>query len=91
MESRIQTDIHTCYRCKTYVERADKHHCLNGQAYRDKCEEDGLFVYMHHQCHMMVHNKNAELRRYKAVAQTVFEKEIGTREEFMERYGKSYL
>ena len=46
---------------------------------------------MHHQCHMMIHNKNQELRKLKAKAQEVFEKEIGSREEFIERYGKSYL
>ena len=88
--SRMQTDEHICFRCKTWVEHPDKHHCLNG-TYRDKCEEDGLYVFMHHQCHMMIHNKNQELRKLKAKAQEVFEKEIGSREEFIERYGKSYL
>lgn len=88
--SRMQTDEHICFRCKTYVEHPDKHHCLNGP-YRDKCEADQLFVFMHHQCHMLTHNRNAELRKLKAKAQEVFEKEIGSREEFIERYGKSYL
>ena len=89
--SRMQTDEHICYRCKTWVEHPDKHHCLNGLGYRDKCEEDQLYVFMHHQCHMMIHNKNHDLRKLKAKAQEVFEKEIGSREEFIERYGKSYL
>ena len=91
MKSRIQDDKNVCARCGCHCEHPDKHHIFNGLAYRDKSEEDGLFVHMHHQCHMLTHSDPTAMRKWKEKGQLKYEAQIGTREEFMERYGKSYL
>lgn len=85
----MQTDRNYCYRCKTWVNNPDRHHVFNG-AYRHKSEEDGYVVYVHRQCHELIH-RNAEIRlKMKAEAQRDYEK-THSREEFIERYGRSYL
>ena len=34
----------SCYVCGKSNVRLEKHHIMNGQGYRDKAEEDGLYV-----------------------------------------------
>jgi len=69
------------------------HHCLNGIAYRHKCDEDGLWVWVSPEIHRYMH-ETAEGRELlmllKRTAQRAYER-THTRKEFMERYGKNYL
>ena len=71
--------------------RGEKHHILNGLGYRDKCEADRLFCFVHPQCHKYIHAHPITARSLKQRSQRVFEEQIGTRDEFIKRYGKSYL
>lgn len=66
------------------------HHCLSGSA-RKKCDEDKLTIYLCPSCHRLVHDNYENLLLLKRVAQRKYEEVIGTREQFIKRYGKNYL
>lgn len=92
MATKLQEDIEICAVCgKRITNGRDKHHLLNGTAFRKKSEEDGLYVYLHHCCHMWLHGKPMSMRTFKKRAQRYYEENIGTREQFIKRYGKNYL
>ena len=57
--------------------QADKMHCMK--------------VYLCRECHMKIHENMKKRIELKKMAQRVWEKTYGTREEFIDRYGKSYL
>jgi Zn-finger protein len=63
-----------------------------GTANRRKAEEDGMWVWLCHDCHFGVHNGNnfakEDLQRF---AQECWEAEFGDREAFIQRYGRNYL
>jgi hypothetical protein len=69
----------------------DKHHCVHGRANRKIAEKYGLWVYLRHDIHMNLHDKDKELdRELEQDAQRAFEKEH-SREEWMKLIGKNYL
>ena len=73
------------------TEQLEKHHCMNGVAERKKAEQDGLWVYLRHDVHEMVHTTHPELKAMlKRVAQTAYEQKH-SRQEWMNRYHKNYL
>lgn len=90
MESRMQSDLSVCYLCGKPLSKGDKHHVFNG-AKRDRSEEDGMFIHVHRVCHNYIHNHPMTAQTIKARGQKVFEEQIGDRDEFIKRYGKSYL
>lgn len=68
----------------------DKHHCFHGPR-RKAAEKYGCWVWIRHDLHMELHQKNPELdRMIKRACQTRFE-EIYSHDEFMNVFGKSYL
>ena len=71
--------------------RHEKHHVMNGHGYRDKSEEDGLFCFVHPTCHKYIHEHPMTARTLKMRSQKVYEAELGTREQFIKRYGKNYI
>ena len=94
MKSIIQTSkcCYVCYR----LDNLHLHHILFGKN-RKKCDEDKLTVWLcqeHHEGTNGVHGKNGheldlELKRF---AQETWMKYYNkTKEEFIERYGRSYL
>ena len=81
-----------CYICGTPF-NLHKHHCLIGSK-RKICDEDGLIVYLCADCHYNVHNNTKYdywKKRLQKSAQEYYEENIGTREQFIERYKKNYL
>lgn len=69
----------------------DKHHCIHGRANRKIAEKYGLWVYLRHDIHMNLHDRDKELdRKLEEDAQRAFEKEH-SREEWMKLIGKNYL
>lgn len=94
MTSRTRSKMQTekvCY-ITGRTDNLELHHCLNG-AYRKKCDRDGLTVWLTASVHYYIHNtvEGAAVRlRLKQEAQRVYERDH-TREEFIKRYGKSYL
>ena len=68
----------------------DKHHVYAG-ARRKASEKYGCWVWLRHDLHMELHDRNKELdKMLRRVCQERFE-EIYSRQEFMEVFGKSYL
>lgn len=80
-----------CFLCPSTVD-LEKHHCIFGTANRKKAEQDGLWVYLCPTCHHAVHNHDI---RDKAVlqkmAQEHWQARFGSKEDFIRRYGRSYL
>ena len=68
----------------------EHHEWLNGPD-RRHAAQDGLWVWLCHRCHSDVQNDPEVMREGQKCSQGVFEKELGTREEFRKRYRKSYL
>lgn len=92
MANKLQEDLEICALCgKRIIGAKNVHHCLNGNGYRSKCDEDSLTVILHPTCHMWLHDHPISLRTFKQRAQRYYEENIGTRKEFIKRYGKNYL
>lgn len=66
------------------------HHCVHG-ANRKKADEDGLTVYLCVLCHTNLHQRGWHDKDLKVIAQKAWESHYGTTEDFIDRYGKSYL
>lgn len=92
-KSIIQTEKE-CYFCGA-TENLDKHHCIHGTANRKLADRDGLWVYLCKYHHTMsneaVHQNPLMDKTLKKIAQQRWEDNFGTRQQFIERYGKSYL
>lgn len=68
---------------------------MHGTANRELADEDGLWLWLCHFHHTgsneSAHKNSFMNLQFKKLAQTKYEEHIGTREQFIERYGKSYL
>lgn len=54
-----------CYLChKPIYNNRDLHHIFNGSAYRKKSDEDGFVVYLHHTCHMWLHEHPVYIQHF---------------------------
>ena len=84
-----------CFFCGKTAEC--EHHLVFGRGIRQLAEEDGLKVPSCHACHNIgevksrIHDNPMAEKLSKMLGQAVFEKEIGSREEFRKRYHKSWL
>lgn len=91
MKSIIQ-DKKECFRTHSIID-LDKHHIMNGNAYRNKSEKYGLWVWLNHDVHMWLHNTrdgNVYARELKAIAQEHFEELYGHTKWLM-LFHKNYL
>lgn len=87
-ESIIQTEKQ-CFVSGSRID-LDRHHCLHGNK-RKKAEQYGLWVWLRHDIHMRLHEKDKALdRELERVAQMAFEAKYG-HEKYMAVFGKSYL
>lgn len=66
------------------------HHMLSGSN-RTDCENDGLKIPVCAYCHDKIHRDPKVDRIVKCFAQAVYESRLGTREDFIKRYSRSYL
>jgi len=84
-----------CFFCGNPAEC--EHHLLFGKGIRPLAEEDGIKVPSCNRCHNIgmvkerIHDNPMAEKLSKMLGQAIYEKEIGTREDFRKRYGKSYL
>ena len=98
MNSIIQKDKSRCYLCgkNSRFEPIDKHHIFGG-ANRNKSEEYGLFVYLHHSsCHIFgpnaVHANAENMNALRANAQEIAMKKYGwSKEDFIRIFGKNWI
>ena len=95
MKSIIPNDDENCFLCKQvgrYVKGTDKHHMIFGTAKRKLAEEDGLFCQLCHSHHMNLHQQGLYKVELQVLAQKTWQDHYGkTKEDFIARYGKSYL
>lgn len=89
---RVQKSLDLCELCgKPLNGQRHLHHIFEGTANRKKSDEDGMTCYLHPCCHLWLHDHPRSMLNLKQRAQTIWEKELGTREQFIKRYGRSYL
>lgn len=100
MKSIMQQDKEHCYLCgglQNFEEgRLEEHHVFFGAGRRKLSEKYGLKIYIHgEKCHRNGKNAvhiNREIRRKTEEAgQRAFEREHGSREEFIKIFGRNYL
>ena len=90
-QSIIAKPDNLCYFCARYG-NLEKHHCLHGTANRRLADEDGLFVWLCHRCHMQLHDKGIGDKGLQIVAEKAWMQRYGkTEEDFIKRYGKNYI
>lgn len=91
MESIIQnSNDECCYICGQWA--TDTHHCLHGTANRRLADKDGLTVRLCHRCHKALHDKGNMDRELQRIAQSKWmEYYSRSEDDFIKRYGKSYL
>jgi hypothetical protein len=90
-----ENDEQKCYLCGRQSQ-LERHHTLHGGANRRLADEDGLWVWLCHQCHTDLHDRGEGDRELQALAEKKWiewnypnDEERG-RTEFIKRYGKSY-
>lgn len=90
-KSIIQTEK-VCYLCGcSQEELLSEHHIIEGRGRRDLSEKFGLKIWICYKCHSSIHDNNKMELELKQKAQQTFEEKIGTREEWLQYFWKSYL
>lgn len=89
MKSVFQ-ETKVCYLCGAW-QPLHEHHIFNGRSYRDKADKDGMKVRLCVNCHEEAHTNKDKRLFLKRKGQLVWEGLYGNREDFIKRYGKSYL
>ncbi len=97
-KSIVQKKTDECFLCgrNGAADRLECHHIFFGAANRRLSDEDGLTVYLcGNRCHRAgihaVHRCKETDAFLKEEAQMAWEQVYGTRDDFIKRYGKSYL
>ena len=89
MSKSIMQDEKACF-ITGCTDGLDKHHCFHGIR-RKAAEKYGCWIWLRHDLHMELHDKNKALdRMIERACQERFE-EIYSHQDFMEIFGKSYL
>lgn len=83
-------DERICYLCGCYGEHLDVHHIFGGPVH-DPCDKRGLVVHLCRKCHRNLHDHNVGESFLHEIGQKVYEEQIGTREEFIKEFIRSYL
>lgn len=93
--SVLQDDLSTCF--VTGSTNVAIHHVFPGNGRRKKCERYGFVVALEPRYHNMsnysvhaVPNEGLDLQ-LKQLAQKYFEEHYGTRDQFINEFGRSYL
>ena len=79
-----------CFICGSW-QNLEEHHLLHGSGRRKLADEDGLTLFLCHYCHKELHDHGKHDLDLQIYAQRYYEANISTRDEFMKRYGKSYI
>lgn len=89
MKKSIMQDEKVCFITGSRY-NLDQHHCFHGIR-RKAADKYGCWIWLRHDLHMELHDKNKELdRMIERACQERFE-EIYSHQEFMDIFGKSYL
>ena len=89
MSKSIMQDEKRCFVTGSQIQ-LDRHHVFAG-ARRKASEKYGCWIWLRHDVHMELHDRNKELdKMIRRACQERFE-EIYSHQEFVEIFGKSYL
>lgn len=89
MSKSIMQDERVCFITGSQTQ-LDKHHCFHGSR-RKLADKHGCWVWLRHDLHMELHDRNKALDlMIERACQQRFE-ELHSRDEFMRIFGKSYL
>lgn len=92
MKSIISDDVENiCYLCGIHSEHLDEHHIFEGTGRRKVSDRRGLLVHICQSCHRKIHEKHEHEQELKEMGQRTYEELIGTREEFIKEFIRSYL
>lgn len=80
-----------CPVCNKDIWGAKNLHHVFGNAYKKKSEEDLFLMNLHPECHINLHSDPTIEKSLKIKCQEWYEKEGHTRDEFIKRYGQSYI
>lgn len=83
-------DRKQCFICGKRYTGLDVHHCIGGSN-RKNADKYGLTVYLCRECHRKLHDKGLYRKELQIYAQRVFERDTGTREDFMRIFGRNYI
>ena len=92
----IITNSDNCFIHSVYysvdVPGTEYHHCVHGLGRRKLADEDGLIVPLCHVCHRLLHDKGYHDKDLQKWAQKAWMEHYGkSANDFIQRYGKSYL
>jgi hypothetical protein len=92
-QSLIPQDDDTCYYCERFIgsKNLHRHHLIPGYAGRKQSDVHRLTVDLCPVCHDLIHNDPDLMLWFKQFAQRTWEREKGTREEWISIFGKSWL
>ena len=92
MKSIISDDVvNVCYLCKIHSEYLEEHHIFEGTGRRKVSDSRGMLVHLCRNCHRKIHEKHEQEMELKELGQRIYEEQIGTREEFIREFIRSYL
>lgn len=92
MKSIIPDDVENiCYLCKRYGDHLDVHHIFEGTGRRKASDRHNLIVHLCRSCHSRLHDKNEGMDYLHRIGQQAYEEQIGTKEEFIKEFIRSYL
>lgn len=95
MKRSLLQSVRQCYVCNSLL--VEKHHIFFGRANRDKSEEDGCWVWLcpeHHRSERGVHGAMGARLKHNLQRKARLEwcrRYDKSTEEFIQRYGRSYL
>ena len=91
-KSIIENDFENrCFLCGLWSEHLDVHHIF-GAGVRKQCDKRGLYVHVCRNCHRLLHDKEGEPMEFlHQIGQRTYEEMIGTREQFIKEFIRSYL
>lgn len=99
--SIIDNNLEYCYFCGKYAHGV--HHLIFGSSRREKADEDGIYVPICDQCHIVtsarIHDNPTAERLSKCFGQAMWELELVSagyskeeaRSHFIKRYGRNYI
>lgn len=74
------------------VTGSETHHAIHGYANRKLADQDGLTVRLCKTCHTLLHDKGIHDRDLQQIAEKAYlEYYNASVEDFIKRYGKSYI
>ena len=84
-----EDEENVCFLCGQYG-HMEVHHIFGGSV-RETCDKHKLIVHLCPMCHKRLHDHGDNKQLLHEIGQQVYEDKIGTRQEFIQEFIRSYL